>query len=427
MSSRPALAGVLISPIQFDLKHAVDDSLESIANDVAAVARISAVPSLLRIVCQNTGLGFAAVARVTDGTWTACAVQDDIAFGLKAGGQLDVDSTLCKEARAARQPVVIDHASQDAVYFDHHTPRIYGIESYISVPIVRPDGEYFGNLCAIDPKPSKVSDPKTIAMFEAFADLIGRQLELERQQEETETALLDANATAELRDQFIAVLGHDLRNPLASIGAIGEILARRPDVDVASYGQRVRANTRRMSRLIDDVLDLARGRMGAGMGVRLEPMSDLESAISDVVQELRDAHPDSNIEETYRIPAGMSGLVECDPGRVQQLVSNLLGNALSYGLPTEPVSIEVAVEDGWLSISVKNGGEPISAGNLEKIFEPYWRPASSKPGGGLGLGLHICSQIVRAHGGSLQVSSSAENGTCFVARLPARPGSSATA
>ncbi|MDB5826161.1 MAG: histidine kinase, partial [Variovorax sp.] len=112
---------------------------------------------------------------------------------------------------------------------------------------------------------------------------------------------------------------------------------------------------------------------------------------------------------------------------VQQLVSNLVGNALNYGLPTEPVAIDVVVDDGWLSISVKNGGEPISPGNLDKIFEPYWRPATSKPGGGLGLGLHICSQIVRAHGGSLQVTSSAENGTCFVARLPACPGSSATA
>ncbi|MDB5828768.1 MAG: histidine kinase, partial [Variovorax sp.] len=344
----------LISTLPFAIcKDTVDDSPESIANDVAAVARISAVPALLRIVCQNTGLGFAAVARVTDGTWTACAVQDDIAFGLKAGGQLDVHSTLCKEARAARQPVVIDHASQDPVYFNHHTPRLYGIESYISVPILRPGGEYFGNLCAIDPKPSKVSDPKTIAMFEAFAELIGRQLDLERQQEETETALLDANATAELRDQFIAVLGHDLRNPLASIGAIGDILSRRPDGDVAGYGRRVRANTRRMSRLIDDVLDLARGRMGAGMGVRLEPVSDLEGAVRNVVQELRDAHEDWAIEESYRI----AGMVECDAGRVQQLVSNLVGNALNYGLPTEPVAIDVVVDDGWLSISVKNGGE----------------------------------------------------------------------
>ena len=126
------------------------------------MGRISAVPSLLRLICQNTGMGFAAVARVTDGTWTACAVQDDIEFGLVPGGQLDVHTTLCSEARAARQPVVIDHASQDPVYRDHHTPRLYNIESYISVPIVLPNGDYFGNLCAIDPRPRVVSDPRTV-------------------------------------------------------------------------------------------------------------------------------------------------------------------------------------------------------------------------------------------------------------------------
>ena len=185
-----------------------EDSADAIARDVAAVARISAVPSLLRLICQNTGMGFAAVARVTDGTWTACAVQDDIQFGLKPGGQLDVQTTLCSESRAARRPVVIDQASVDPVYAHHHTPRIYGIESYISVPIVRPDGTYFGNLCAIDPRPAIVSDPRTVTMFNVFADLIALQLENDDRQVATESALVDARTTAELREQFIAVLGH---------------------------------------------------------------------------------------------------------------------------------------------------------------------------------------------------------------------------
>lgn len=401
----------------------MDDSPESIAHDVAAVARISAVPSLLRIVCDNTGMRFAAVARVTDGTWTACAVEDSINFGLLPGGQLDLNTTLCKEARAARLPVVIDHASKDPTYHDHPTPRIYGIESYISVPIIRPDGEYFGNLCAIDPEPNLISDSKTIAMFESFAELIGRQLALEQRREATEVELLDARQTAELRDQFIAVLGHDLRNPLASVGAIGEILSRRPDAAIAKYGQRLRANTRRMSKLIADVLDLARGRMGAGMGLQIEAVADLETALRDVVAELRDSHPRWAIDESYR----MDGEVECDLSRVQQLLSNLLGNALAYGAPSEPLVVKVSIDLFWLEISVRNGGQPISQNNLQKIFEPFWRPAESRPGGGLGLGLHICSQIVKAHGGVLQVSSSLENGTCFTARLPTRAGSTAVA
>jgi GAF domain-containing protein len=121
----------------------MDDSEEAIARDVAIIGRIGAVPSMLRVICKNTGLGFAAVARVTDGTWTACAVQDDIQFGLLPGGQLDVHTTLCSEARAMRRPVVIDHASLDPVYREHHTPRIYNIESYISVPIVLSERRLF--------------------------------------------------------------------------------------------------------------------------------------------------------------------------------------------------------------------------------------------------------------------------------------------
>lgn len=399
----------------------MNDLPESIAHDVAAVGRISAVPSILRIVCDNTGMRFAAVARVTDGTWTACAVEDNIAFGLLPGGQLDVHSTLCKEARAAREPVFFDHASENPRYRDHHTPRTYNIQSYISVPIIRPDGVYFGNLCAIDPSPNRVSDAKTIGMFQNFAELIGRQLALEQRQEETEEALRDSRQAIELRDQFIAVLGHDLRNPLASMRAISEGMLRRQDPEMVKYGTRLRANARRMARLIDDVLDLARGR--TGMGVNIVPVAELEPRLREVVAELRDAHAGWRIAENYCC----GDLVECDLGRVQQLVSNLLGNALAYGDPAQPVSVNGKVDGNWLELSVCNAGTPIAPSSLARIFEPYWRPAESKPGGGLGLGLHICAMIVKAHDGTLHVSSSSDAGTCFTARLPVRKGVTAVA
>jgi GAF domain-containing protein len=203
-----------LNPVYGVLQATMDDSDEAIARDVATIGRIGAVPSMLRVICKNTGLGFAAVARVTEGTWTACAVQDDIQFGLLPGGQLNVHTTLCSESRAMRRPVVIDHASTDPVYREHHTPRIYNIESYISVPIILPNGDYFGNLCAIDPRPAMISDARTLTMFTLFAELIALQLESENERSATEAALLTERTTAELREQFIAVLGHDLRNPL---------------------------------------------------------------------------------------------------------------------------------------------------------------------------------------------------------------------
>jgi signal transduction histidine kinase len=392
------------------------DSEEAIARDVAAVGRISAVPSLLKIICQNTGMGFAAVARVTDGTWTACAVEDNIQFGLKPGGQLQVKTTLCSESRAARQPVVIDRASTDPVYYNHHTPRMYNIESYISVPIVHTNGDYFGNLCAIDPRPAVVSDARVVAMFTAFADLIARQLENEERQQRTESALQSERATAELREQFIAVLGHDLRNPLSAVGATAELLVRRAaEPDLVRLGARLKASTRRMSSLIDDVLDFARVRLGSGLGLSIREADFLASGLKDVIDEVREAQPGLDIREDIAI----TGTVRCDQGRIQQVLSNLLGNAATHGAADRPILVRAAIEGDDFVLSVTNAGTPIPEDDLAKIFQPYWRPANSKPGGGLGLGLYIASEIVAAHGGTLRVTSCATEGTCFQVTLPA--------
>jgi signal transduction histidine kinase len=388
---------------------------DAIRRDIAAVGRIGAVPLLLRIICKNTGMGFAAVARVTESAWVACAVRDEIEFGLRAGGELPLESTLCFESRRDVRPIAIDRASDDPQYRDHHTMRIYNIESYISVPIVLASGEYFGNLCAIDPGPASVSDDRTLSMFTHFAELIALQLDSESRQSAMETALIDERATAELREQFIAVLGHDLRNPLAAVSATAQLLERRStQPDLVSMGRRLQAVSRRMSHLIDDVMDFARGRLGAGIGGTLSLVDDLEVALRDVIAELRDANASRTVVEqvTVEVP------VFCDRGRIQQLLSNLISNAIQHGASEFPVRVQVWVEASELRLSVCNHGEPIPADHLDKVFEPFWRPEGDDRGGGLGLGLYICSEIVKAHHGRLEVSSSTSLGTCFTASLP---------
>lgn len=370
---------------------------------------------MLRMICEETGMGFAAVARVTDTTWTACAVHDNIDFGLKAGGQLELHTTLCFESRAARAPIIIDQFSQDSTYKGHHTPAIYGLESYISVPIVTASGEYFGNLCAIDPRPAKVSDQRVVRMFEVFANLIAMQLENQQRQWSTDAALVDERATAKLREQFIAVLGHDLRNPLAAVDATAELLVRQSEsADWRATGQRLKRTVQRMSRLIDDVLDFARGRLGSGIVVSVRPVDNLNDLLLAVVDELRIANPSRHIDAELCV----SRAVVCDAIRIQQLLSNLLGNALTHGAEQSPVCVRVAINATHLTLSVANGGEPIPPGMLSKVFEPYWRPPSSAPGGGLGLGLYICKQIVEAHKGTLEACSTQADGTCFTAHIP---------
>ena len=392
-----------------------DDSPDAVARSIAAIARIGSVPSILRLMCDLTGMGFAAVARVTEGTWTACAVQDNIGFGLNVGGQLAIDTTLCHEVRMGGKTIAFDKASEHPVYKDHHTPRIYGIESYVSIPIALKNGRYFGNLCAIDPKPARVSDPRTLLQMEMFAELIAAQLQTDDLYLASETALTHERAAGELREHFIAVLGHDLRNPLSALVASTELLMRRTaDPDVMRLGTVMRSATRRMSALIEDVLDLARTRLGrGGIGARIVEVEHLDLSLREVVGELRTAFPGRTIEDRIVIDVP----VVCDRGRVQQLVSNLLGNAIAHGAADQPVTVEAAVSNGWLEIAVTNGGEPMATETLAKVFEPFWRPPTSEPGGGLGLGLYICREIVQAHGGSMQAVSNTES-TRFSARLP---------
>lgn len=363
---------------------------------------------------------FATVARVTEFTWTACAVKDDIAFGLKPGGRLDIESTLCVESKRLNRPIVIDQASTDPLYCNHPVPKKYGIESYVSVPIVLPNGRYFGNLCAIDPSPTKVSDQKVVRLFVKFAALIAGQLENELEQAEVQTALKDERATSELREQFIAILGHDLRNPLQAIYATSALMERKlePNTPLAGMADRIKVNARRMSSMINDVLDFARGRLGGGIGVDLDEVMDLNRALQAVVKELQDGRPARQVVASL----GVSRPVHCDIGRVQQVASNLISNALDHGAPDEPVKVTARTDDRNFIFEVwnANAGEPIPEGSYEQMFQPFWRHSASDSSKGLGLGLYICAQIVRAHHGRLSVASSREGGTLFSATIPLR-------
>ena len=138
-------------------------------------------------------MGFAAVARVTETRWIACAVKDQISFGLQPGGELPVETTICNEIRESGEEVVIDDVPADAHYCRHPTPAMYGFRSYISMPIIRKNGHLFGTLCAIDPNPARLNNPEVIGMFKLFADLISFHL---KAIDFNQTESLVASATA---------------------------------------------------------------------------------------------------------------------------------------------------------------------------------------------------------------------------------------
>lgn len=207
--------------------------------------------------------------------------------------------------------------------------------------------------------------------------------------------------TAELREEFIAVLGHDLRNPLASIAAAARMLRKEKQTDRAiKVLDLMQGSVVRMSALIDNVLDFARGRLGGG--ITLDRRAEhLEPLLRQVIEELRFSHLDRAIEVTIEF----DGPINCDSGRIGQLVSNLLGNALTHGTPDEPVRLSAATVDGRLELWIANGGAPISTDAMTRLFQPFFTGEAGTGQRGLGLGLHIASEIARAHGGTITVSS----------------------
>jgi signal transduction histidine kinase len=382
---------------------------ETFDQDVAAVSSIKAIPTILDIVCRTTGMRFAAVARVTEDRWIACSVRDEINFGLKPGGELKVETTICHEIRQSGEAVVIDHVSEDPVYTCHHTPRIYGLQSYIAMPIRLTDGSFFGTLCAIDPEPHRLKTPETIEMFEMFAEVIGFQLSAIRN-------LLDEQNASALREQFIAVLGHDLRNPIASVSGGVSLLRKEA---LSNTGTQIldmmHGSVVRMSALIDNVLDFARGRLGGGFALSRQAGVDLEPILQQVVSELRVGAPGRTIETDFALPHP----VNCDPSRFGQMVSNLLANGLTHGAPGEPVRIHAATVGGDLEVSIANGGKPIAPATMERLFQPFFRGEAQPSQNGLGLGLHIASEIAKAHGGAIEVASTPKE-TRFTFRMPLR-------
>ncbi len=289
----------------------MQEMAQDFQSDIESVNRIAAVPTILDVIRRATGMRFAAVARVTEDRWVACSVLDEIDFGLKPGGELKVETTICHEIRQSREAVVIiDNVAEDQNWCNHATPAMYGFQSYISMPIILSDGSFFGTLCAIDPRPARLKTPEIIGMFRLFAELISKSLDAGRKLAATESALREERADAELREQFIAVLGHDLRTPMRAIRLrFAELLTKKTPLDqeTVTMTRLMRDSASRMVALIDNLLDFARGRLGGGLALT-RSAEPLEPVLREVIAELKASHPDRG----NRIEFALQEPVHCD-------------------------------------------------------------------------------------------------------------------
>jgi PAS domain S-box-containing protein len=236
------------------------------------------------------------------------------------------------------------------------------------------------------------------------------------------TAHKEAEATLErsvtFREQLLAMLGHDLRNPLNAIAASAFQLARTADLEERERQavERIRRSTGRMGRMIDDLLDFARSRLGGGIPVAPRPM-DLAEVCRAALDELQASQPQRRL--LFEARGDTRGA--WDPDRVTQVVGNLVVNSLQHGRADSPVRVTVRAEDAEVLLEVHNEGEPIPAELLPRLFEAFEGGARPPGSSNLGLGLFIVQQIARAHGGDVTVRSAAEAGTTFTVRWPRHP------
>jgi two-component system, sensor histidine kinase and response regulator len=234
--------------------------------------------------------------------------------------------------------------------------------------------------------------------------------ELYRQRQQLEETL-------SLAETFMAAVGHDLKTPLNAIALGTELILGDPGSDAnRRTAERLRTSTRRMQRMIDDLFDLARARMAGGIDIERAP-TDLGVVVKRVIAEIETAHP-GHVVTLQQNPAQAMIAGEWDADRLARVVANLLSNAVRHGRKNGPISVILSDEKDAAAITIHNEGK-IADEVMPELFAPFRARGTKRAASeGLGLGLFIVEQIVVAHGGTINVTSSADEGTTFKLRLP---------
>jgi phosphoserine phosphatase RsbU/P len=295
-------------------------------------------------------------------------------------------------------------AGTPAAYADYARVRDLRGLAVMAVPV---RGLAHGVVTLTRDQPSEPFDPHDLAAIETCLEHTGLALEAAIRFEAERT-------TTRFHEEMLGIVGHDLRNPLTAM-AVGVDLLRAltSDPDSIRVLTRLESSARRMTTIVDQLLDVTRARLGTGIPVARRALR-LVPLITSVLDELRLTHRTTVFELHGDDVEGV-----WDGDRLSQVISNLASNAAQYGSPGGPVTVQLASAGGLATIAIWNPirGAPIPSDAVETLFEPFQRGRSREHPGGLGLGLHIVREIVRAHGGTIDVTSSLA-GTTFRVALP---------
>lgn len=405
---------------------------KELKKDVERILNIQMVPTLLNVICETTGMGFAAIARVTTNKWITCYARDDINFGLVTGSELEIATTICNEIRDSHQPVVIDSVKDDQDYCRHHTPLKYGFQSYISYPIFLQSGVFFGTLCAIDPRPHKLRNTSITGMFKAFSELISFYLQQDEQIKGNQQTIRELNRdlvnSQDENRQYQHVSSHTLQEPLRKLqlftGMLSDALEVNDIEKAKLFASRIKRGSERFSALIGDLTEFSNLNNNKP---DLLP-ADLNKIVDQVqqrfLQQLQQKSASVVIEKLPIIPVYADQIV--------QLFHHIFDNAIKFARKDVPLkvvvscrlytgrfsNVQLSADKEYVEIHVADNGIGIEEKQLERIFDIYSQLPSEIFTEGLGTGLALGKKIVRNHFGEINITSKIRQGTTVVIILP---------
>jgi signal transduction histidine kinase len=311
--------------------------------------------------------------------------------------------------RVAAQKYPIRKPASEGGAFE---PRIW---QWLNAPVLSSDGSVVALIHRAEDVTEREAELSALQEARRTAQALG---DTEHQREEAERVSLRARdqRAQEFQQRLIGIVGHDLRNPLSAIATSATLLGRgETSPERTKRISQILNSAARMDSIIANLLDYTRVRTGTGLQM-VRKRIDAHELCRQTVRELQVSHPDRVIV----VQADGDGMGDWDPDRLGQIVSNLVSNAVKYGAPPEPIIVVSWGEKKIWTLQVSNRGNPIPADLLPKLFEPFERGPQTDQTvkQSMGLGLYIVSEVVRAHGGTLSVSSTPGHKTVFTARLP---------
>jgi len=292
----------------------------------------------------------------------------------------------------------------------------FPVSSYLVVPL-RVQEHIIGTVATMRSTPGHSYTQEDLRLLEEFANKAALSIENARFFQQQQLDQEELRRRTEFEQQLIGIVSHDLRNPLGAITMAAGLLQASPGLNERQLkaAQRIASSCERATRLIRDFLDFTQARLGTGIPLKRRP-ADLDDVTRHVVDEVLQAHP----ERQVLVELGGDCHGEWDPDRIAQVLTNLVGNALAYSPPGTPVHVRTRSEPGSAVLQIHNQGTPISPELLPRLFEPLTRgaPTTGQQSRSIGLGLYIVREIVRGHGGAVEVASNSNTGTTFTVRLP---------